>query len=76
MYKITENLIMKKYVSEISIEINQDTKISEKDKLSIVLSHIPFIGYIIGSKIKSKTIENILKINLFVSIIIFLLLLI
>lgn len=54
----------------IWLDINNDNKIDEKDKLSIILSHIPFIWYIIWNKYKNNKIENILRLNLFISIII------
>lgn len=57
----------------ISLDINNDSKFDEKDKLTIVLSYIPFIWYIVWSKFKNDKILDILKLNLFFSIIIFIL---
>ncbi|MDD3793826.1 MAG: hypothetical protein PHI37_03375 [Candidatus Gracilibacteria bacterium] len=54
----------------ISLDINNDNNFDEKDKLNVLLSHIPFIGFIVGSKINNEKIENIIKLNLFISVII------
>lgn len=48
-----------------------DLNIKEKDKLTIILSRIPFIGFIIASKYKNnKIIENNQKLNLIITFII------
>ncbi len=56
----------------IKLEIKNENNYNEKDKLSIILSYIPFIWYIVGSKFENESIKNILKINLFITIIIYL----
>ena len=53
------------------IDINKDEKINEKDKLTILLSCIPFIGFLIFPKNKEKIIiQNIIKLNLIITVII------
>ena len=53
------------------IDINWDMKIDEKDKLTIILSYIPLIWYIVSSNyFKNETIKNISKLNLIVALII------
>jgi len=53
------------------IDINNDGKLDEKDKLTILLSYIPIIGYIISWKYKKqKIIKDISKLNLLISLII------
>lgn len=54
----------------ISLDINNDNNFDEKDKLNVLLSHIPFIWFIVWSKINNEKIENIIKLNLFISVII------
>lgn len=54
----------------ISLDLNNDNNFDEKDKLNILLSHIPFIWFIIGAKLKSDKIDNILKLNLLISVLI------
>jgi len=54
----------------ISLDINNDNKLDEKDKLTIVASYIPFIWYIIWWKYENKQVQNILTLNMFISVII------
>lgn len=50
------------------LDITRDGKFWEKDKLTLIISYIPFIGYIMGSKYdNNKEIKNILRFNLFIS---------
>ena len=56
----------------IKLEIKNENNYNEKDKLSIILSYIPFIWYVVGSKFENDSIKNILKINLFITVIIYL----
>jgi hypothetical protein len=58
-----------KISSWISLDLNNDNIFDEKDKLTIILSYIPFIWYITGSKFDNKFIQNILKLNLLISLI-------
>ena len=56
------------------IDINWDNKFDEKDKLTIIISYIPFIWYFNFAKYrKNETIQNATKLNLIISIIITLL---
>jgi len=53
------------------IDINWDNKLDEKDKLTLILAHIPFIWYIVNWKYyKNPTLKNIVSFNLLVSFII------
>ncbi len=53
------------------IDINWDMKLDEKDKLTIILSYIPFIWFIISWEYKeNRIIQNIVKLNLLISLII------
>ena len=53
------------------IDINQDMETDEKDKITIILSYIPFIWYIVSSYYpKNDVIKNISKLNLVVTLII------
>lgn len=56
----------------IKLEVTNEVNYDEKDKLSIILSYIPFIWYIIWSKYENNSIKNIIKLNLLISIIIYL----
>ena len=53
----------------ISLDTNQ-SKLAEKDKLTLVSSYIPFVWYIIWSKYDNKQIKDILTFNLFISLVI------
>lgn len=53
----------------LSLDLNNDNNFDEKDKLNILLTHIPFLWFIIWSKFKNEKIENIIKLNLLVSLI-------
>jgi len=69
-FTISENLDFKK--NKKIFDISENWKITEKDKLTIILSLIPFIWYIIYPKYrKNILIENNTKLN-FVSIFIIL----
>ena len=53
------------------IDINWDNRLDEKDKLTLILAHIPFIWYIVSWKYyKNPTLKNIVSFNLLVSFII------
>lgn len=53
------------------IDINWDWKLDEKDKLTLILSYVPFLWYFIQWKYyKNKNVENIIKFNLTISTII------
>ncbi|MDQ7022781.1 MAG: hypothetical protein Q9M97_04595 [Candidatus Gracilibacteria bacterium] len=53
------------------IDINNNGIIGEKDKVTLILSYIPFIGYYIYSEYyKNKLIQKIIKLNLTISVII------
>ncbi|MDC0506087.1 hypothetical protein OAN96_00655 [Candidatus Gracilibacteria bacterium] len=56
------------------LDINDDLKINERDKLTLILAHIPFIGaYLYGKYSKYEVVKNIGKLNLLVtSLILFL----
>ncbi len=50
------------------LDITKDGNFGEKDKLTLIFSYIPFLGYIIWSKYdKNKEVKNILRFNLFIS---------
>jgi len=76
MYKASKRETLK--ISEILniwkvekiIDINWDWILDEKDKLTLILSYIPFIWYITQAEhYKEKNIKNIIKLNLYFSII-------
>jgi len=53
------------------IDINWDKKLDEKDKLTLILAHIPFIWYIVSWKYyKNIHLKNIVSFNLLISFII------
>lgn len=53
------------------IDINNDAHINEKDSLTLILQHIPFIGsYLYGKHQHIKTIDNIAKLNIWMTIMI------
>lgn len=55
----------------ISLEVDSETNFSEKDKLSIILSRIPFVWFYISWQFKkNKLIKNNIKLNLLVTSII------
>lgn len=54
----------------ISLDINNDNSFDEKDKLNIVISHIPFLGFIVGTRFKNNETNNIIKFNLLMSLVI------
>ncbi len=71
-YNISKNLNISKNKNILDIDWNW--KITEKEKITIILSYIPFIWYYIFWKYsKNQTILNATKINLIVSLIITLL---
>lgn len=43
---------------------------NEKEQLTILISNIPFISYLISTKYENKSIKNAITLNLFISIII------
>ncbi|MDD3646521.1 MAG: hypothetical protein PHH06_03860 [Candidatus Gracilibacteria bacterium] len=52
----------------------EENTLSEKDKLSVILSRTPFIGYLVYPKLKENpVIQNSIKLNMIVTFIIFLL---
>lgn len=56
------------------LDVNKDWNFWEKDKLTIILSYIPFLWQIFSSKYdKHETIKEILKVNVFVTFILSLL---
>ncbi len=56
------------------LDINWDWEISEKEKVTIILSYIPFIGYLNYAKYSDKEIiKNSTRLNIIVSVIISLL---
>ncbi|MDQ7009968.1 MAG: hypothetical protein Q9M94_06785, partial [Candidatus Gracilibacteria bacterium] len=62
-FKISE--ILKIGKMEKIIDINNNGIIGEKDKVTLILSYIPFIGYYIYSEYyKNKLIQKIIKLNL------------
>lgn len=51
------------------LDLNGDTRINEKDSLTLILHHIPFIGsYLYGKHAKLKTIQNIATLNIWVTL--------
>ena len=61
-FKIKE--FLKIWKIEKIIDVNWDWIINEKDKLTLILSYIPFIWYITGwENYKDKNISNIIKLN-------------
>jgi len=67
-FKISE--IWNIWKTEQILDINWDWIVNEKDKLTLILSYIPFIWYIIQwEHYKEKNIKNIIKLNLYISII-------
>ena len=59
-----------KFWDKLSLDINNDNIVDEKDKLTIILTHIPFVGYMIWSQYDNERVKNIIKINLLSSLII------
>ncbi len=56
------------------LDINGDLKINERDKLTLILAHIPFIGaYLYGKYANYKVVKNIWKFNLYITTLILLL---
>lgn len=56
------------------LDINNDIKINERDKLTIILAHIPFLwAYLYGKYAKYQVIQNIGKLNMYITSIILLL---
>jgi len=67
-FKISE--ILNIWKTEKIIDINWDWIVNEKDKLTLILSYIPFIWYITQAEhFKEKNIKNIIKLNLYISLI-------
>ncbi len=63
--------IFKIWKTEKIVDINWDWIINEKDKLDLILSYIPFIWYLTSwSNYKEKNTYNIIKLNLYTSLII------
>jgi hypothetical protein len=56
------------FIKWVSLDINNDQIVNEKDKLTILISYIPFVSYIISSKFLNEKIQNILKFNLISSL--------
>ncbi len=53
------------------IDINGDMKVDEKDLITLIFAHIPFLWYIVyGSYYKVESVKQIVHVNLFVSILI------
>jgi hypothetical protein len=51
------------------LEIGKHEHLDEKDKVSLIMSFVPFVGYFVYAKhTDSTTITNSTKVNLFVSI--------
>ncbi len=68
-FKLSETLDFKN--NKNLLDITNNWKFSEKDKLTIIFSLIPFIWFIISPKYqKNKLIENNVKLNLIISFII------
>lgn len=68
-----ENFEILKFINKskwVNLNIDNNIYNEEKDKLNLLLCHIPFIWFIIWSKFKNNKIEDILKLNLFVTLII------
>ena len=69
-FKIYKNISISKDMS--ILDIDWDWKISEKEKLTIILSFIPLIGYINFWKYKeNKTIQETTRLNILFSLFIF-----
>lgn len=59
--------------TENILQLNQHNALEEKDKLTVILSYIPFLGYIIYGKHREKDIlTNIIHINTLATLIIIL----
>lgn len=68
-FKVWDIIIFWK--KEKIIDINGDMKLDEKDKLTLILSYIPFIWFLISWEYrKNQLIQNIVKLNLIVSLLI------
>ncbi|PZM86549.1 hypothetical protein DLH72_00575 [Candidatus Gracilibacteria bacterium] len=68
IFKIGEIFSIKK--GKNVLDVNKDGNFGEKDKLTFVLSYIPFVGQIFTSKYnKNENIKEILKLNTFISFI-------
>jgi len=68
-FKISEIFYITK--TEKIVDINWDWIVDEKDKLTLILSYIPFIWYIVNwSHYKEKNIINIIKLNVLITFII------
>lgn len=58
------------YKHKMLFDLNTDKQVDEKDKLTFLLSYIPFIAYTnIGKYYKSEIIQNGVRLNILVSII-------
>lgn len=70
IFKLWETIKIKKLEKNV-ININSNHKISEKAKLTIILSKVPFVWFFISAKYKkNKIIQNNVKLNLIVTLII------
>jgi hypothetical protein len=54
------------FIKWVSLDINNDQVVDEKDKLAVLISYIPFVSYITSSKFLNEKIQDILKLNLLV----------
>jgi len=73
-YKTATIINFKNYDNKKIIDINSDGNFWEKDKLTILLSRIPFLWFIIFPKYKNRDlIKNINKLNVIFSLIFILL---
>lgn len=71
-FNISKNLNISKTKNILDIDWNG--KVTEKEKITILLSYVPFIGYINFAKYsENKTIQEWVRLNIIVSLIIILL---
>jgi len=71
-FAVRENINISK--SKTLLDINWDWEINEKDKLTILLSFVPLIGFINFAKFsENKTIQEAVRLNILVSLFIILL---
>lgn len=51
-------------------DINKNWNLDEKNKLTLILSYIPFVWQIISSKYNNEIVKNILNLNIFITLVI------
>ncbi|MCD5380740.1 hypothetical protein LR004_02330, partial [Candidatus Gracilibacteria bacterium] len=69
VFKISDFLTLGK--TEKIVDVDGDAQLDEKDKLTLILAQIPFVGYIIHGKfLNQKSVKDIVFLNMLVTVII------